>query len=107
MTDVFSPAAVRTLEETPFDASQTIEKVEEGRWRITAEMPDSRLIDGWLAMWSDDLGIVSVRKEILEASSESVRQKRTKIKAPEPPAQERADQMLLILKLCRVLSPRQ
>jgi hypothetical protein len=61
------------LEETPFDASQTIEKVEEGRWRITAEMPDSRLIDGWLAMWSDDSGIVSVRKEIIDTSSESGR----------------------------------
>ena len=71
--ELTEPAAVRTLEETPFDASQTIEQLEEGRWRITAEMPDSRLIEGWLAMWSDDSGIVSVRKEILEASPESVR----------------------------------
>jgi hypothetical protein len=36
-------------------------------------MPDSRLIDGWLAMWSDDSGIVSVRKEIIDTSSESGR----------------------------------
>ena len=63
--EVTNPATVRTLEETPFDASQIIEKVGEGRWRITAEMPDSRLIDGWLAMWSDDSGIVSVRKEVI------------------------------------------
>ena len=61
------------LEETPFDAALTIEKVDEGRWRITAEMSDSMLIDDWLAMWSDDSGIVSVRKEILDTSSESGR----------------------------------
>jgi hypothetical protein len=40
----------RNLSETPFNESQTIEVIGAGRWRITAEMPDSRLIDGWLAM---------------------------------------------------------
>ena len=54
---------VRNLSETPFNESQTIEVIGAGRWRITAVMPDSRLIDGWLAMWSEESGIENLRRE--------------------------------------------
>ena len=54
---------VRNLSETPFNESQTIEAIGAGRWLITAEMPDSRLIDGWLAMWSEESGIENLRRE--------------------------------------------
>jgi predicted DNA-binding transcriptional regulator YafY len=56
---------VRNLAETPFNKSQVIEEIGEGRWRVTAEMPDSRLIDGWLAMWSEDSGIKNLKREKL------------------------------------------
>ena len=61
-----NPATVRNLEETPFNDTQRIEELAPGRWRIAAEMPDSRLIDGWLAMWKGVSGIENVVREKLQ-----------------------------------------
>ena len=57
---------VRNLSETPFNESQMIEQIGQGRWRVSAQMPDSRLIDGWLAMWQGESGIENVVREKLE-----------------------------------------
>lgn len=40
----------RNLEETPFNASQRIEQLPDGDFRLTVDLEDSPLIDGWLAV---------------------------------------------------------
>ena len=42
-----------------------------GRWRISAVLPDSRLIDGWLAMWTSDSSIENVVRERLDEQTEA------------------------------------
>ena len=59
-------ATVRNLEETPFNDTQKVEMIAPGRWRISAVLPDSRLIDGWLAMWTSDSSIENVVRERLD-----------------------------------------
>lgn len=59
-------ATARNLEETPFNDTQKVEAIAPGRWRISAVLPDSRLIDGWLAMWTSDSSIENVVRERLD-----------------------------------------
>lgn len=41
------------LQESPFTAQQTLEKTEDGAWRLEAVIDDSVLIKGWIASWPD------------------------------------------------------
>ena len=70
--EVTNPNTAINLTETPFNHTQTIEEIEPGRWRISVTLLDSRLIDGWLAMWTKDGGIENIsRTPISSVSSEN------------------------------------
>ena len=59
-----NPVTRRMLEETPMKGrGQVIERLAEGEgWRFRIELQDSRLLDGWLAMWGEEAGIRDVRR---------------------------------------------
>ncbi len=58
-----SPVTWRNLQETPLDVTQQITQIGRSRWRLTAEMPDSKLLDGWLSAWKKDAKIKKIKKE--------------------------------------------
>jgi predicted DNA-binding transcriptional regulator YafY len=64
---------VFTLRETPFNETQVIEELAPGLWRVTVEIADSVLLDGWLAAWKERAGIRNVVKESLQAKEEGAR----------------------------------
>lgn len=51
------PVAALNFKETPFNETQTLVKLEDGFYRLEVDMIDTRLLDGWLAMWKDDAGM--------------------------------------------------
>ena len=55
------------LRETPFNKTQEIEDLEPGLWRVTVEIADSILVDGWLATWKERAGIRNIVKRSLPA----------------------------------------
>ena len=59
-----NPVTKRTLAETPIKGRcQRIVPLEDGSgWRYSVELQDSRLLDGWLAMWAQEAGIRDVSK---------------------------------------------
>lgn len=70
------PVLVKTLSETPFNRTQTIERMkgEEKtagtRWRISAVLEDSLLLDGWLAMRRASI-LEAVKTRIDEPAAEA------------------------------------
>ena len=66
LTLVFTnEATALNLTEAPFNRTQKIEKLEDGRYRLTVKIEDSLLLDGWINTWRDIAGIVSVEKKTL------------------------------------------
>ncbi len=55
------------LQETPFNRTQKIEELPDGSFRLTVILPESRLIDGWLAVWSGPAGISELTRTPIEA----------------------------------------
>lgn len=39
---------------------------EDGTWRLEVDIQDSRMLDGWVAMWKNDAQITLSQKEYLE-----------------------------------------
>jgi len=64
-----NPVTKLNLEETPFSGKgQTITKLPNGKgWLLKAVVRDSRLLDGWVAMWKKDAGISHVQKQEIKA----------------------------------------
>jgi hypothetical protein len=52
-----------------------IEDLEPGLWRVTVEIADSVLVDGWLATWKERTGIRNIVKRSLPADEGGVREK--------------------------------
>lgn len=50
------------LEEAPFTRNQTITRLEDGTFRLEADLEDSILLDGWINTWRDIAGITKVEK---------------------------------------------
>lgn len=50
------------LKETPFNRRQKIEKLKDGLFKLTVDIMDSVLLTGWIEMWREKAGIVSVKK---------------------------------------------
>lgn len=63
-----NPKTALNLSETPFNRSQRIQKLSGSLWRLTVEIEDSPLLDGWLAVWSDISGIRNLTKTPLDAA---------------------------------------
>lgn len=61
-----SDVTAKNLEETPFNTSQKLLKKEDGTWRLEVNIQDSRMLDGWVAMWKNDAQITLSQKEYLE-----------------------------------------
>ena len=61
--EITNPETIQNLSETPFSRSQTIEEIGPGKWRVTAEVVDSVLLDAWLHIWTEHAGICRVVKE--------------------------------------------
>ena len=61
-----SDVTAKNLEETPFNTSQKLLKKEDGTWRLEVDIQDSRMLDGWVAMWKNDAQITLSQKEYLE-----------------------------------------
>lgn len=59
-----SPVTYTVLSETPFSGKgQTItERKDAPGWHLEATVLDSRLLDGWLAMWTKDAGITDIER---------------------------------------------
>ena len=45
---------------------QKLLKKEDGTWRLEVDIQDSRMLDGWVAMWKNDAQITLSQKEYLE-----------------------------------------
>lgn len=66
------PATAVTLEETPFNLTQKITQLPDGFYRMEVDIEDSRLLDGWVAMWKEQSGIrLSTREPIETKKPES------------------------------------
>lgn len=66
LTLVFTnEATALNLTEAPFNRTQKIEKLEDGRYRLTVKIEDTLLLDGWINTWRDIAGIESVEKKTL------------------------------------------
>lgn len=66
-----SPVAALNLKETPFNETQTLVELEDGFYRLEVDMVETRLLDGWIAMWKDDAGMRLIeRKEIPTETTE-------------------------------------
>lgn len=63
--EITNPETIQNLSETPFSRTQVIEQTAPGRWRLTAEVLDSVLLDAWFHIWSEHAGITCVVKESL------------------------------------------
>lgn len=50
------------LREAPFTRQQTIVQLDNGVWRLEADLEDSILLDGWINTWRDIAGITKVEK---------------------------------------------
>ncbi len=57
-----SPVTAKNLRESPFTKEQTLEELEDGFWRLEADVDDSILLDGWIATWSEKAGIRLVER---------------------------------------------
>ncbi|MFR8014829.1 MAG: hypothetical protein ACLU5A_10730, partial [Parasutterella sp.] len=58
------------LEETPFNTSQKLTRKEDGTWHLEVDIQDSRMLDGWVAMWKNDAQITLSQKEYLERETD-------------------------------------
>ncbi len=56
-----SPETALNREETPFNSTQKIEKLEDGKYRLTVQIEDSILLHGWIESWREKAGIESVK----------------------------------------------
>ena len=65
-----SDVTAKNLEETPFNTSQKLTKKEDGTWRLEVDIQDSRMLDGWVAMWKNDAQITLSQKEFLERETD-------------------------------------
>lgn len=52
-----NPATAVILEETPFNLTQKLTQLPDGFYRMEVDIEDSRLLDGWIAMWKEPAGI--------------------------------------------------
>ena len=57
-----NPITAKNMLETPFTKDQKLEQLDDGAWRLQAEMDDTVILDGWLAAWKDVAGIRRVVK---------------------------------------------
>ncbi len=60
----------KNLEETPFNRTQVLERLPDGAWRLTADMDDTVLLDGWIAAWKATAGIRRVEKTVIAEAPE-------------------------------------
>jgi len=60
----------KNLEETPFNTSQKLTRKEDGTWHLEVDIQDSRMLDGWVAMWKNDAQITLSQKEYLERETD-------------------------------------
>ena len=57
-----NPITAKNMLETPFTKDQKLEQLDDGAWRLQAEVDDTVILDGWLATWKDVAGIRRVVK---------------------------------------------
>lgn len=57
-----SPQTYFNLLETPFNRSQKLEALPEGKFRLNVRIADSLPLKGWIEMWRERAGILSVNK---------------------------------------------
>lgn len=65
-----SDVTAKNLEETPFNTSQKLTRKEDGTWHLEVDIQDSRMLDGWVAMWKNDAQITLSQKEYLERETD-------------------------------------
>ena len=63
-------SSAKNLEETPFNTSQKLTRKEDGTWHLEVDIQDSRMLDGWVAMWKNDAQITLSQKEYLERETD-------------------------------------
>lgn len=57
-----NPKTAVNMQETPFNPSQRIVKLDNGNYELTVEMEDSILLNGWIESWRDIGGFVRVER---------------------------------------------
>lgn len=60
----------RNMQETPFNRTQKLEKIDDETWRLEAVVDDTVQLDGWIAAWHDIAGIKKVEKITIEGESD-------------------------------------
>lgn len=65
------PVAALNFKETPFNETQTLVELEDGFYRLEVDMVDTRLLDGWLAMWKDDAGMRLIERTPIKQEENS------------------------------------
>ena len=60
--DFTNEQTAMNLREAPFTRHQTITELENGTYRLEANLEDSILLDGWINTWREIAGIVKVEK---------------------------------------------
>ena len=60
--DFTNEQTAMNLREAPFTRHQTITELENGTYRLEADLEDSILLDGWINTWREIAGIVKVEK---------------------------------------------
>lgn len=58
-----NPDMVVYLTESPLTRTQLISKIGPSSWRLTAQLEDSLLLDGWIAMWKEGAGMTKIEKQ--------------------------------------------
>lgn len=56
-----NPETALNREETPFNETQKIEKLPDGKYRLTVQIEDSILLRGWIESWRERAGMESVK----------------------------------------------
>ncbi len=62
-----SPILAVNMEESPFNKTQNIEKLQDGTFKLTCEIEDGILLNGWFGMWYSSADFISVKKDGKEA----------------------------------------
>ena len=62
-----NPETAVNLSETPFNPTQTLQQLEDGAWRLEADMDDTVQLTGWIEAWRERGGFRKVEKTPIEA----------------------------------------
>ena len=62
-----NPETAVNLSETPFNPTQTLQQLEDGAWRLEADMDDTVQLTGWMEAWRERGGFRKVEKTPIEA----------------------------------------